>query len=468
MKVVFADPPLQALKFTQAVSCPNIGILYLISYLRKVNPEVKTTYFEPILNIRQHIAKLRQVSPDLYGLSFATILKKTAYNTIQTVKHKFPHLPIVCGGAHPSADPDDVLHNTPVDVCVIGEGEITTAELIDHYMTGTPELHKIPGIAFKENGTIIKTPPRPLIKDLDTIPNPAWDLIDFRNYTGSMLKKKSPDTFIVSSRGCPFNCTYCSNPVWKANKPWLRARSAKNIAKEVQYLYDRGIRELYIRADEFNINTKWCIEVCETLQNLNLKNMFYQCNLRADNFPEELAEIMHDTNFWMVHLGIESGNQRCLNGIQKRITIKSIIETCERLRRHKIKVFGFFMMFNIWEEQNTLQYESIEEVERTFAFARYLLRRKLISNISWGYATPIPGAKLYHIAKKYDIVKPNLEELNPWEISVKLPNITEKQMLRIRRKGMILQGIYGVLSGNLNLRNWRHILSKLKYILKSF
>ncbi|NVM54126.1 MAG: radical SAM protein [Candidatus Helarchaeota archaeon] len=468
MKVAFGDPPMQYLRFTQALSSPNIGILYLISYLRKMNNQVQTYYIQPYLNLKQHIEKLKQISPDLYGISFANSLQNRAYNTIKHVRKNFPTIPIICGGACPSADPEGVLNNSDADICIIGEGEVTSHELVDFYMNNKSDLHKIPGIAFRDNDQIIKTPPRPLIKDLDTIPMPAWDIINFSNYSGITLKKKSPDTCIVSSRGCPFNCTFCSNPVWKANKPWLRARSPKNIAEEIQYLYGRGIREIYIRADEFNINPKWCIEVCEEIQKLDLKGMYFQCNLRADNFPEELAKAMHDANFWMVHLGIESGNQRCLDGINKRITIKSILDTCQKLKKYKIKTFGFFMMFNIWEENNNLQFESPKEVKHTFAFARYLLRHKLISNISWGFATPMPGAKLYQIAKKYKIIKPNLKETSPWEITVNLPNVSEKTMLSIRRKGMILQGLYGILSGNLNWRNWRHILSKVKYILKSF
>jgi len=468
MKVVFADPPMQFLRFTPALNNPNIGILYLISYLRKMKNEVKTYYIQPFLNLKQHLEKVKQISPDFYGISFANSLKGTAYHTIQQVRRKFPNLPIICGGAHPSADPEQVLFNSKADISVIGEGEVTSLELINHYMNGTPELSEIPGIAFRENDQIVKTPPRPLIEDLDTIPLPAWDLIDFQNYSGLNLKKASPDASIVTSRGCPFNCTYCSNPVWKANKPWLRWRSPKNISEEIRYLYERGIREIYIRADEFNINPKWCIEVCEEIQKLDLKDMYYQCNLRADNFPEELAKAMHDANFWMVHLGIESGNQRCLNGIKKRISLKSVIDTCEKMKRHMIKTFGFFMMFNIWEENNTLQFESPQEVEHTFAFARYLLRRKLLSNISWGFATPIKGSELYKIAKKYNILKYEDKDTSPWEISVKLPNVSEKTMVSIRRKGMILQGLYGLVSGNLNWRNWRHILSKIKYILKSF
>lgn len=433
-----------------------------------MSPDVKTYYIQPYLNLGQQVEKLRRISPDLYGISFATSLKETAFKIINQVKKKFPSLPIICGGAHPSADPAEILTNSDADICVIGEGEVTSQELINAFMDGKPDLNDIPGIAFKENGQIIRTPPRPLINDLDTIPMPAWDLINFRNYSGITLKKKSPDTSIVTSRGCPFNCTYCSNPVWKANKPWIRARGAKNIAEEVQYLYERGIQEIYIRADEFNINTKWCLEVCDEIQKLDLKGMYFQCNLRADKFPEELAKAMSETNFWMVHLGIESGNQRCLDGIKKRISIKSIIDTCQKLKKFGVKTYGFFMMFNIWEENDTLQFESPAEVERTFAFARYLLQHKMISNISWGYATPIPGSELYQIAKKYNILKPNLKEINPWEITVNLPNVSEKTMLSIRRKGMILQGLYGILSGNLNWRNWRHILSKIKYIIKSF
>ncbi|MHA1229686.1 MAG: B12-binding domain-containing radical SAM protein [Candidatus Helarchaeota archaeon] len=442
MKVVFADIPSTSIKETQAIQSPNLGILYLISYLREKINDIKLYYIEPYYNTRQHLEKISEIKPDLYGISFSSLVRYHTYDFIKQVRHKFPNLPIIGGGAHPSADPYEVLKSSDVDICVIGEGEITTYELVKHFMDNGSDLNKIDGIAFKDNQNIIRTNPRKPIKDLDSIPMLAWDIINFKNYFGFTLNKKSPNTYMITSRGCPYHCTFCSDPVWKASKPWVRLRGPKKIAEEVLYLYNRGIREIYFRSS-------------------------FQCNLRANNVPEELARAMSETNFWMAHIGIESGNERALKGINKKITIKTILDTCKLLKKYNIKVYGFLQMFNIWEENGSLQFESPKEVERTLAFGRYLLRKGLVSNISWVYSTPFPGSTLYEITKKYNLFKPNVGELDPYSITVKLPGIPEKKMINIRRKGMILQAIYGLLSGKLNWKNWRHYLSKIKYILKS-
>ncbi|MHA1270930.1 MAG: B12-binding domain-containing radical SAM protein [Candidatus Helarchaeota archaeon] len=467
MKIVFADIPSTSIKETQAIQSPNLGILYLIAYLRKKINNIELYYIEPFFNIKEHLERLKEIKPDLYGISFSSLVRENTYNFLKYVRKKFPKLPIICGGAHPSADPEEVLNRTDVNVCVIGEGEITTYELVKHYMDNKDDLTKINGIAFKNDGEIIRTTPRELVKDLDSLPMLAWDFIDFRNYYGFTLKKKSLNTYMITSRGCPYHCTFCSDPVWKTSKPWVRLRGPKKVAEEVQYLYNRGIREIYIRSSEFNVNLKWSIRICEEIQNLDLKDLFFQCNLRANNVSDELARAMYNANFWMAHIGIESGNERTLKGINKHITLKTIIDTCKILKKYKIKVYGFFQMFNIWEENDTLQFETPKDVERTLAFTRNLLRRGLVNNISWVYSTPFPGSDLYEIVKKYGILKPNIKEFDPYSISVNLPGISEKKMIGVRRKGMILQGIYGVLSGKLNWRNWRHYLSKLKYIIKS-
>ncbi|MHA1311700.1 MAG: B12-binding domain-containing radical SAM protein [Candidatus Helarchaeota archaeon] len=467
MKVAFADLPSTSIKETQAIQSPNLGILYLISYLREKITDLELYYIEPFLTARQHLEKLKEISPDVYGISFSSLVREKIYNFVKYVRKSFPNIPIIAGGAHPSADPEEVLQRSDIDICVIGEGEVTTYELIEHFKNNKSDISKIPGIAFKKNNQIIRTVPRPLIKDIDTIPMLAWDFINFNNYYGLTLNKKRPNTYIVASRGCPYHCTFCSDPVWKANKPWVRLRSPKNIAEEIKYLYNRGIREIYIRSSEFNVSVKWAVNICKEIQNLGLNDLFFQCNLRANNVTEELAREMHDANFWMVHIGIESGNDRALKGINKRINIRTILDTCKMLKKYKVKVYGFFQMFNIWEENNTLQFETPKEVERTLAFTRKLLMQGLISNISWVYSTPFPGSELYQIAKKYNILKTNLKDYDPYSISVILPGVSEKKMISVRRKGMILQGIYGLLSGKLNWRNWRHYLSKLKYILKS-
>ena len=222
---------------------------------------------------------------------------------------------------------------------------------------------------------------RPLLKDIDFFP--AWDLIDFENYDVAVSKKKRM-AYLLPIRGCPNYCTYCSNPVWKLEKPWIRQRSPKNIAEEINYLYGRGIREIYLRSDTFNVDIKWCLEVLGEIEKLNLKGMTFQCNLRADKLNDELAQKLHDVNVWLVHIGLESANDRVLKGIGKNASQADNVRTLELLKKYDIKVYGFLMLYNAWETNGKLEYETPEEVNNTLEFAKNCLRDNLIEYISAG------------------------------------------------------------------------------------
>ncbi len=231
---------------------------------------------------------------------------------------------MAAGGAHPTIDPQDVLKNTPIDVCIIGEGEETTTELI-RQVQGNKSIADVVGTVNRQKNNGI----RPLLKDIDFFP--AWDIIDFENYDVAVSRKKRM-AYLLPIRGCPNYCTYCSNPVWKLEKPWIRQRSPKNIAEEIRYLYDRGIREIYLRSDTFNVDVKWCLEVCNEIEKLHLKGMTFQCNLRADKLTDELAQRFHDMHVWLVHIGLESANDRVLRGIGKNATQADNVRTLELLK----------------------------------------------------------------------------------------------------------------------------------------
>ena len=460
MRIILAEPPstTDGLEHT----LPSLGILYIISYLREKFNDLNIYYVKGNMNMKQYIEKIKRISPDIYGLSIRSAERGIAYETINSIRKEFSSLPIICGGPHPTADAEEVLNNSQADICIIGEGEATFAELIEYYKDATKKLNDIKGIAYKKSGNISYTPIRPLIKDLDSIPFPAWDVIDFKDYQTTSLVKKNPYASMIVSRGCPYNCVFCSNPVWKANKPWLRLRSPKNIREEVEYLYNMGIREIYLYADEFNSVPKWGIEVCEEIKKLGYDDLFFQTILRVDKVPEALAKSLSDINCWLVKLGIESGNQRALNGINKKITLDQVVNACEMLKKYNIKTYGFFMMFNIWEEGGELCYESEKESLTTLKFARSLLSKKLLDYFSWAFTTPIPGSQLYDICKKHDLILNTGKQIQKFNISVKLPGITEKAMKKIQRKGTMLQTYYYLINGikEINWKNWRYFLKK--------
>ena len=453
LKVVFADPPFgHECKGEAVTESPNLGILYIIGYAKSRLPEVEFYYLEPFLSMVEHLEKVKEIKPDVYAISFTTPRRDLAFETITKVKGLGFNMLMVAGGTHPTIDPQDVLKNTSIEICIVGEGEETTSELIKKVQEKNSILDVVGTVTAQKNNGL-----RPLLKDIDFFP--AWELIDFENYDVAVSKKKRM-AYLLPIRGCPNYCTYCSNPVWKLEKPWIRQRSPKNIAQEVNYLYGRGIREIYLRSDTFNVDIKWCLEVCNEIQKLNLKGMTFQSNLRADKLNDELAQNLHDIHVWLVHIGLESANDRVLKGIGKNATQADNTRTLELLKKHHIKVYGFFMLYNAWESNDKLKYETPEEVNNTLEFAKKCLSENIIEYISWSITNPIIGSKLYDIAKKYDIASYNVKIGN----CMRLPGISEQQMVEHVKQGMILQLLNGIQKGMITKKNKRAVQKAVKIL----
>jgi radical SAM superfamily enzyme YgiQ (UPF0313 family) len=454
MKVLLADPPKREQAYDAAY--PNLGILHLIGSARERfrDAGIEFQYLESQYDLAGHLEAVERARPDVYGLSYASFTSPLARRTMAAVRERFPNLPVVAGGAHPTAAWEAVLQETAADVCVIGEGEETFNDLVAHYAgTGRP-LEEIPGVAFRREGAPWRTPPRPPIRNLDCLPMPAWDLVDFTKYPGMHLKCAEPQTYLVVSRGCPYDCWFCSNPIWKESKPWVRMRGAESIAAEVELLYQRGIREVYLSADEFNLNYEWPLKVARAIQALGHPDLYFQCNVRADKVNDELAREFKRMNLWMVHIGVESGNQRTIDGLKKYIRLDQVVDACRVFQSHGIKVFGFFMVYHAWEEDGKLAYETPAEAENTMRFGRRLLKERLINYMSWHVATPYPGSRLWQTAKKFGLVLDNGRFGDVRERAMDLPGVTDRDIRRTLRKGYLLKSWYALKSGRVH---WKHL-----------
>ena len=463
MRIILADPPQKEMHYD--LSYPNVGLLYLISYLeKKSSTPLEILYLEGHCDLEEHINRVSQFNPDVYGLSFALWTQELALQTINAVKDKLPDKHVICGGPQPTGAYEYVLLNSHADICVLGEGEETLLHLITAINGGPFDLDNIPGLAYRTSeGQVKVTQKRPYIKDLSSIPQPAWEKVDFSNYKGMHINQASPQTHIVVSRGCPYDCNFCANPVWKYNKPWVRMRTPEDIANEIKLLYDRGVREIYMTSDEFNVNEKWVIDTCKAIEDLQLNDIFFQCNIRADVFSEEIAAAFKRINLWLIHLGIESGNQRTLNGIGKHIAIEQVVKTGEICREYGISVFGFIMLYHAWEEDGRLCWESNNDVDNTLSFCRKLLSNGLIQYMSWQIATPMPGSRLWKTADKYCLIPDKIID-NVWSQNMLLPGINDKDIRWRLRKGMILKNYYLVRNGHVNLSHAKRIWQNLRVL----
>jgi len=464
MKIVLADLPAKE-SYYHAVF-PNLGLLYMASSLRqRFGSDCRVLFLDPHRSLQAHLKAVADFEPDLYGVSFAYFTKSSAYRLIDRVKENFPGLPVICGGPHPSAAARAVLRECAADICVRGEGEEAICDLVEWRRKQGSGLGQIPGIVFREaDGTVQETAKRPLLRDIDRLPFPAWDLADLRRYPGWHIRRAHPQGHVLVNRGCPFDCNYCSNPVWKYNKPWLRLRSPENIAAEVGQLAARGVREVYLSADEFNVNPAWALEVCRAIEGLRLRNVFFNCNLRPDNMTPDLARAFRRINLWVGHVGLESGNQRTLDGVGKRVRLEEIVETCRILKSEGVKVFGFVMLFHAWEEDGRLCYETPGDVEKTLDFCRQLYKKKLLDYISWQVATPMPGSGLWETAVRFNLL-PAHEIKGVLEANLVLPGVRGSDIRRAVRQGLWLKNYYLVRNGNISFRHPRAVWANLKLML---
>jgi anaerobic magnesium-protoporphyrin IX monomethyl ester cyclase len=460
-RVIFADNhgPVLGREQTSA----NLSLLYLASYLRGAFPGAQVEYISQSPPIEHHLRRVKELQPDFYALSFTSFAAAEAYALVRTLKDAFPKLRVVCGGPHVTARPEDVLRRGGADVAVIGEGEVTLAEIVrarEHLCDALPRIN---GIGYLRDGEYIETPARATIEDLDSIPFPDRDLLNQDEFCGLTYSRARPNTEMVITRGCPYRCVFCANPVFRLKSgPLYRSRSPRNIAAEAEDLYRRGYREIYLHSDELNVRLDWSIDVCNELAALNHPDLFFQCNMRVEPMSEDFADALKRANFWLVRLGVESASDRVLTGIKKRMSLAKTERACEMLSRRGIKVFAFLMMFNLWEDKGTLQHESAQEVKDTIALVYRLWRQRKLHYSSWQFAVPVPGAELYDIALRRGMIDADYIPNDAWDAHQFLQGISKAEFNRLYARARRQQAIMALTSGCLEWRNWKGILHQAR------
>ena len=464
LRIALADPPRKEI-FHYPIF-PNLGILYLIGSLReRFGSKCQVLWLDGHQNMAEHLETLDSFRPHIYGISFTYFTRLLAYQAVKHVRRRFGPLPILCGGAMPTAAPREVLEYCPADVCVLGEGENTLCELVEYFIDAKSSLSDISGLIYRDQqGSLLTTAKRRPIPDLDRIPFPAWDLVDFTRFPGWHMHRGNPQALVQVSRGCPYDCNFCSNPVWKYSRPWLRYRSPANIRKEVDLLYRMGAREIYLAADEINFSESWAVEVCQVLASLGYDDLFFNCNIRPDIMTTKLAKAFRKANLWCAHVGIDSGNQRVLDGVGKKVNLEEIVRACRIMKEQGLNVFGFVMLFHAWEEENRLHFESPAEVDNTLRFCRYLFRNRLLDYISWQVATPMPGSRLWETAKKYNLL-PGEKITNIFTRNLALPGVEQSHVRRALIKGLWIKNYYLLKSGSVNWRQFPAIWPNLRVML---
>ncbi|MEM1515648.1 MAG: radical SAM protein [Candidatus Bathyarchaeia archaeon] len=387
MKIVLINPPSHSSELLRiGIKAPPLGLAYLASMLERSGYDVKIIDALALdLSLTQVRDILNKEQPEIIGITASTPMINDAYKVARNAKNVCPNSTVILGGPHPTFLPIETLQECQsIDIVCIGEGEETIVEIAD-IIRKKMDLANVKGIAFRtRDNRIVKTEPRPLIKDLDSLPPPAWHLLPMDKYT--VLGKKTVICHVMSSRGCPFQCIFCSSSKIFGRK--YRARSAKNVVDEIEFLVSNYNPEsIEFSDDEFTLNQKRVEEICYELKRRKI-DIPWACGSRVDTISTSLLKKMKEAGCSFIYYGIESASQRILNFIKKGITIDQIKRAVMLTKEIGIKMMGSFIV--------GFPDETKEEIKSTLSFPKKLK----IDYAQFTVATPYPGTELYEMAKK--------------------------------------------------------------------
>jgi anaerobic magnesium-protoporphyrin IX monomethyl ester cyclase len=368
---------------------PPIGLGYLAACLDHAGFTAHVIDLS-LRNIQQDVidAFLQEKQPLLVGITALTAYYGGMKTISRSIKERFPKLPVVLGGVHASSLPAECLAECRADFIVRGEGEETMVELAREMLKETPDFSKVNGLAFRTEGNTIFTNERALIHDLDTIPFPSWHKIDPNKYPrvphGVVLKHKEFAS-IISSRGCPYDCSYCAScQFWKQK---IRFRSPKNVVDEIQYLRENfGIREIHFWDDNLTLKRDHIVGICKEIIRRGLNDMAFGTpnGLRVDTLDEPLLKLMRQSGFYELTFAVESASIRILRLNGKHTDLKKIMWNTVSAKRLGFLINSFFIIGFPEDTEETIEQTIRYAISVPFTYSLFFLLK------------PLPGSRMFN------------------------------------------------------------------------
>lgn len=351
------------------------GLLYLAGYVRDRNDievNIIDQRLESVLGRKIDLAH-EIADSDIVGVGACTAEAPGAMDVMEIAKEM--EKITVMGGLFPTFNAEAVLRTGNVDFIVNGEGETGLSKLISA-LDGKGDLKDVKGIVSIKDGEIIRNGDKELIKYLDSIPLPAYDLVDMKEYA-----KLSPAA-IYAARGCPMSCEFCTlNELWEYR---YRRRSFENVLEELAIFKEAGFDRVHFKDETITLNKKWCGELFEEIENADL-GMSYKAKSRVDGLSQELLMKMMGAGVDTIHSGIESISQRSLDGMAKQVRSKNIVDAFDLMLGNGCQVNPVYMVGWVGETPEDLA-ENVKFMKETGK------RDGVITYVS--FITPHPGSNL--------------------------------------------------------------------------
>lgn len=369
---------------------PPLGILYICSHLRSKGyaVEIFDSTFQARLALRE---RLLAGTPSILGI-YANLMTRS--NVVEILREaKQAGWKTVVGGPEPGAYVDEYLE-AGADVVVLGEGEITLEELLGAWRKGSTDLDRIAGIAFRDaDGSTRRTAPRAQIVDLDAQPWPAREDIEMERYVNTWrVHHGKGSVSIITARGCPFRCEWCSHQVFAQTH---RRRKPERVADELEWLLKRYRPDmLWIADDVFTINHEWLARWAAELKRRRI-HIPFECISRSDRLNEGVIRTLAELGCQRLWVGSESGSQRILDAMQRGVKVQAVRQAVALCRQYGIET-GMFLM---WGYEG----EELEDIEATIDHVRSSNPDVFLTTVSY----PIKGTPYYNkVASRVIQIKP--------------------------------------------------------------
>ncbi len=343
--------------------CPNLGIATIAAYLEREAYKVRILdAFALDMTQEQIKGKIREYSPAVLFTGSVTATHKAALKIMESAKEIDSSVATVIGGPHPTNAPESCFPQA--DYVVVNEGEETALELSNFLIHGKgSDARKIKGLAFSKKGAVVRTEKRPFIKDLDQLPMPAYHLLPMDAYKAyGWLDVGRRFSSMVTSRGCPFRCSFCASS--KNFEHWWRFRSAPHVFEEMALLYEKyNIRHIYFQDDEFCVHPFRVRDLCRMMNDYCM-DMYWECLTRVVSVTDEMLRTMSQAGCKSILYGIETGYEEGWKKIGKPITKDQCRKAIALTKKHNIMVKATFITGFPWE--------GAAEIKQTIRFAKEL------------------------------------------------------------------------------------------------
>jgi anaerobic magnesium-protoporphyrin IX monomethyl ester cyclase len=375
---------------------PPLNLMYLASSLEKEDYKVEIVDDDLEQKGYENVSKqAEKISPQLIGVTATTSTINSALKYLDLIKKVLPDSLTVIGGPHTTFMPYETLKDTEnLDVVVIGEGEETMVDLTNLTTQDHENIDDVKGIVYRDlkDGKLKTTQNRPLIKDLDELPFPARHLVPFESYGVSQGQTGG----IITSRGCVYNCNYCSSSLIMGKK--FRSRTPTNVVDEIEELIDKyHINDIGFMDDTFMLNKQRASDIADEIKARDL-DMTFVASSRVDRVDKKLLKNLKSSGLKTIYYGVESGSQRILDLMKKGITLKNVEDAVSMAKDVNLEVLTSFILGYPGETE--------EDMNTTIDFST-----KLDSDYcQYSILTPFPGTPIYK-----DLLEKNLIDNEEWD-----------------------------------------------------